>query len=191
MLTLYRRASGSFGFRRSAVELAAHPLPADVAEALTLSPEDNPALAAALAVSTEGYALSGGVVTLGGQPVAVNPDLSAQRAAMAAAALLQSGDPVPRAVRASDSVGYELRNNVAELLGVVIDHLEELAALPRAERSAALVAWVAADRAAWEAAGGVWALEPPAPAAVVATGADRVQADELLPLVGAAVAAGA
>lgn len=104
-----------------------------------------------------------------------------------AAALLQSGDAVPRAVRASDSVGYELRNNIAEVVGVLIDHIDELAALPRAERAAAIVAWIAADRAAWEAAGGVWAEIPPTPEAVYTTGTDRVQGDELLPLVAAAV----
>jgi len=104
-----------------------------------------------------------------------------------AAALLQSGDAVPRAVRASDSVGYELRNNIAEVVGVLIDHIDELAALPRADRAAAIIAWIAADRAAWEAGGGVWAETPPTPEAAYATGTDRVQGDELLPLVAAAV----
>ncbi|QEL18516.1 XkdW family protein [Limnoglobus roseus] len=108
----------------------------------------------------------------------------------AAGALLLSSEPVSRAVRASDSVGYELRNNVAEVLGVVIDHVDELAAMPRAGRAAAIAGWIAADRLAWEQDGGVWAEVPPTPAAVLATGTDRVQRDELLPLVGAAVASG-
>jgi hypothetical protein len=114
-----------------------------------------------------------------------------QQNALAAAALLQSPDAIPRAVRASDAVSYQLRNNVAELLGVVIDHVDELAAMQRANRQAAILAWIAADRAAWEQAGGVWAEPPPAPSEVYATGTDRVQRDELLPMVGAAVAAGA
>jgi hypothetical protein len=110
-----------------------------------------------------------------------------QQYRLGAAALLQSGDAIPRAVRASDTVSYQLRNNVAEVLGVVIDHVDELAAMPRASRRAAIIAWMAADRAAWVNAGGVWAETPPEPAGVYDTGTDRVQSDELVPLVGAAI----
>jgi hypothetical protein len=110
-----------------------------------------------------------------------------QQNRLGAAALMTDGGSVPRAVRASDVVSYQLRNNVAEVLGVVIDHVDELAAMPRASRRAAILAWIAADRLSWEQAGGVWAEPPPAPSEVYDTGSDRVQRDELVPLVGAAI----
>jgi hypothetical protein len=110
-----------------------------------------------------------------------------QQNRLGAVALMTDGGSVPRAVRASDVVSYQLRNNVAEVLGVLIDHVDELAAMPSASRRAAILGWIAADRTAWEQAGGVWAEPPPEPAEVYDTGTDRVQRDELVPLVGAAI----
>ena len=111
--------------------------------------------------------------------------------ALAAAALLQSNEPIPLGARASDVVLHELRNNLAELFGVFIKYLNQILALPVEDREAAIIAWIAAERLAWEQAGGVWAEEPPAPSEGYATGTDRVQRDELLPMVAGAVAAGA
>jgi hypothetical protein len=110
-----------------------------------------------------------------------------QQNRLGAAALMTDGGSVPRAVRASDVVSYQLRNNVAEVLGVVIDHIDELDAMPKASRGAAIIGWITADRVAWEQAGGEWAEPPPEPAEVYDTGTDRVQFDELVPLVGAAI----
>jgi hypothetical protein len=110
-----------------------------------------------------------------------------QQNRLGAAALMTDGGSIPRAVRASDVVSYQLRNNVAEVLGVLIDHLDELAAMPKASRRATILGWIAADRAAWEQSGGEWAEPPPSPAEVYDTGTDRVQRDELVPLVGAAI----
>lgn len=102
--------------------------------------------------------------------------------AAAAGALLASGESVPRAVRASDAVGYELRNNAAETLGALI---EVLTAQLGTDLSAAVVARIAARRA-----DRTFAETPPAAADAFASGTERVQRDQLLPLVGAAVAAG-
>jgi hypothetical protein len=110
-----------------------------------------------------------------------------QQNRLGAAALMTDGGSIPRAVRASDVVSYQLRNNVAEVLGVVIDHIDTLAAMAKASRRAAILTWIADDRLAWEQAGGEWAEPPPEPAEVYDTGTDRVQRDELVPLVGAAI----
>ena len=110
-----------------------------------------------------------------------------QQNRMGAAALMASPDAMPRAVRAAVEVAAILRNNVAEALGVLIDHVDELAAMPKASRRGAIIDWIAADRAAWVQAGGAWAEPPPEPTEVYDTGTDRVQRNELVPLVGAAI----
>lgn len=92
-MLIYRLLNGMCGFHRNGEHT---PLPSGVAETLTISDGDNPAVVKSIAVTPEAYSLVNGVLLKDGSPVTIRPDGSMQRAIhrlMDAVESLLNGDP--------------------------------------------------------------------------------------------------
>lgn len=87
MAKFYKRSAGSFGFRQSAGEEAALPLPGDVVDAVAFDEDANAALVADIMAGASLYTLTAGVLKKSG--VTVTPgadgDLAVLRGAATAA----------------------------------------------------------------------------------------------------------
>lgn len=99
--------------------------------------------------------------------------------AQVAGALLQSTEPIPLAVRASDSAGYELRNDIAETLGALIRVVAARLSVSEATLIDEIEAEITAGRD-----GVVFAEVPPTAETTLDRGTRRVQTLELFQMIG-------
>lgn len=90
MAKVFTHANGIVGWRKTAAEEAAAPLPADAANVVTFDEDTNAALVADLGLTTAPYSVAGGVLKKNGVAVSLTADGDRRSLVTAAAAAVSA-----------------------------------------------------------------------------------------------------